>query len=426
MLCLHAGAGALKNEGVAAEGIAQLDEWHLGGQPKRIFADTVHRLDGIVTNQENPLPEHHKRFKAGSHPVAGEFEVANVIIGVKQAFAQRADIGEKVLLEPRFAGADISEQTAFVFVQRNDGPFVKNGLLIAGIHLLRTSLNPFNCLVDGHSELKSVETKAIPGPWEPQFGCKGVESQVHFRRVKQVYPREMQPGRAALREDILRGLERFLAAIFAISLLFLLATSWFPGVDGNARVLELASLGLGTAATIAWLARVLPLQNLLLAAALIAGLSLGADLLSIRIGIRPPMEDGPAGEHTFRFLCAIAPVRVFEILNSRGLARLVVRRREPGSRQGIWVLACTVLLSVLFESTFQGFAAANALWPWSTVAPAMWPLVALVIAALITPVLINKKPGGVPERESTALLLWLLGSTFFLAEILARVAGRTH
>ncbi len=244
--------------------------------------------------------------------------------------------------------------------------------------------------------------------------------------MKQVYSKEMQPGRAALRDGIPRGLEGFLLSMFALNLLFVLATFWFPGLAGTSRVPQLASLGLGAAATIAWLARVLPLQNVLLAAALIAGLSLGADLLTICIGLRPPMENGPTGEHTLRFLCAIAPVRVFEILNSRGLARLIVRRWAPGSEKGLWVLAWTVILAVVFECTFQAYAAANGYWSWSTATPAMWALVALPIAAIITPVLINKKPGGVRESKSAALFLWILASAFFLAEILGKAATGTH
>jgi len=196
-----------------------------------------------------------------------------------------------------------------------------------------------------------------------------------------------------------------LATTFALALAANSLALNLPGKPGSPEALLLL---LTTASTIAALARQLPLQNVLLAAFVIALMggaihSLGA-ITGIPFG--PFLFGAEAGPQLFKTLPWAMPlIWIAVILNSRGTARLILRPWRKIRNYGFWLIGLTALLAMLFDLAFDPFAArAKHYWLWlPTKFPMTWeaaPLVnffswaaaALLILAFITPALINKSP----------------------------------
>jgi len=193
-----------------------------------------------------------------------------------------------------------------------------------------------------------------------------------------------------------------LAGIFA---LVLAANSHALDVPGWPEALLLL---LATASTISALARQLPLQNVLLAAGLIALMGGAAHMLgettSLPFG---PFVFGPeAGSKLFKTLPWTLPlIWVVAILNSRGVARLILRPWRKIRTYGFWLMGLTAVLTVLFDLALDPFAArVKHYWLWTPTkfpvtwqgAPLVnflsWAAVSLLILAFVTPALINKNP----------------------------------
>jgi len=196
-----------------------------------------------------------------------------------------------------------------------------------------------------------------------------------------------------------------LAAAFALALAANSLTLNLPGKPGWPEALLLL---LATAGTITALARQLPLQNILLAAFIIGLMggaihSLGA-LTGIPFG--PFLFGAEAGPQLFKTLPGALPlIWIVAILNSRGVARLILRPWRKIRTYGFWLIGLTAWLAMLFDLAFDPFAArAKHYWLWlPTKFPVSWqgaPLVnffgwaavSLLILAFITPSLINKNP----------------------------------
>jgi uncharacterized membrane protein len=190
-----------------------------------------------------------------------------------------------------------------------------------------------------------------------------------------------------------------LAAAFALVLAANGLRLNLPGKPGWPEALLLL---LATTGTISALARQLPLQNVLLAAGIIALMGGAAHVLGVTTGIPfGPFEAGPA---LFKTLPWIMPfIWVAVILNSRGVARLILRPWRKTRNYGFSLIGLTALLAALFDLALDPFATrVKHSWLWlPTKFPVTWqgaPLVnffswaavSLLILAFITPALINK------------------------------------
>jgi uncharacterized membrane protein len=187
-----------------------------------------------------------------------------------------------------------------------------------------------------------------------------------------------------------------------------------------------------TAATLAALTRELPRQNVLMAA---VGIALIGGLAQV-LGAATGMPFGPyvytaAIGYAYQGVVAwpMPLIWVVILLNSRGVARLMLRPWRKLRNYGFWVIGLTVLLTVLFDLVLEPFAArVRNYWVWQpTKIPFAWAgtpvtnflgwaVVALVIQAFVTPALIKRRPApskSVPDYHP--LVIWLLAVGLFTA-----------
>ncbi|MGD0745198.1 MAG: carotenoid biosynthesis protein [Verrucomicrobiota bacterium] len=182
-------------------------------------------------------------------------------------------------------------------------------------------------------------------------------------------------------------------------------------------------LSLATTSTIVALLRRLPMQNVFWAAVIIVIVGGAAHALG-QITDMPfgPFVFGPeAGPKLFKTLPWAVPLLwIFAILNSRGVARLIMRPWRKTRSYGFWVIGFTAALVMLFDFALDPFASrVKHYWLWApTKFPVTWlgaPLVnfvswavlSLLILAFVTPLLINKRPKGKSSPDYHPLSLWL-------------------
>jgi uncharacterized membrane protein len=184
------------------------------------------------------------------------------------------------------------------------------------------------------------------------------------------------------------------------------------------------------AITLASLSFQLPAQNVVFAAVLI-GLLAG---VAQAVGATTAIPFGPIvynkeniGQFLFYPLPWAAPlIWVIAILNSRGVARLILRSRRRSPNYGLWVMGLTVLLVVLLDLSFEPYATqVKEYWSWKPTkihsdwygTPWVnflgWAVSSLLILLFVTPALINKSPAPLPPLYP-CLLVWELLSLLFL------------
>ena len=182
-----------------------------------------------------------------------------------------------------------------------------------------------------------------------------------------------------------------------------------------------------TLSTLAALSRQLPVQNVLLAALITALIGGVAHLLSALSGIPlGPVMFGPeAGWKLFGRLPWILPLLwIVAVLNSRGVARLVLRPWRKIRAYGFWLMGLTALFTLIFDLALEPFATRlKHYWIWTpggySLSPqigpvsnsAGWFLVTLLILAFVTPALINKQLSKRSEPDFHPLAVWL-GAVF--------------
>jgi|SRR5208282_3134958 len=223
---------------------------------------------------------------------------------------------------------------------------------------------------------------------------------------------------------------RVFNVLFLTAYALVLVGLWWPmslpGKPGwpGAVLLVLAAVG-----TIAALARHLPLQNVLFAACFIGLAGGAADWLDWKTGIpfgafTPGQNTGPKLFHVLPWTMPV--IWIVAILNSRGVARLILRPWRKTHAYGFWIIGVTTVLTVLFDLTFDPFASqVKHYWYWEPTrfpcswqgAPLVnffgWLVVTLLILAFVTPTLINKHPLHRRPPDFHPLGIWLGGVLLF-------------
>jgi uncharacterized membrane protein len=223
----------------------------------------------------------------------------------------------------------------------------------------------------------------------------------------------------ALKVWLHRVLTLLLAAFWALALAANGLTLDLPGKPGW---LEALLLLLATAGTLTALVRQLPLQNVLLAAGVIAFLGGAAHALGVKTGIPfgPFLFGADGGTQMFKTLpWALPLIWVAVVLNSRGVARLILRPWRKVRSYGFWLIGMTALLTGLFDLAFDPFASrVQHYWLWLPTkfpltwqgAPLVnffsWAAVTVLMLAFVTPALINKNPVRRPP-DYHPLAVWL-------------------
>jgi uncharacterized membrane protein len=212
-------------------------------------------------------------------------------------------------------------------------------------------------------------------------------------------------------------LASLLAVVFALEM----ASFFWPlKIAGGLDAILIVA---ATASTLAGIWRRLPLQNTLLAAFGIAALGGGFSAL----GARTDLPFGPfvftsgIGPLIFKTLPWAMPlVWVCVVLNSRGVARLILRPWRKTKAHGYRVIGMTALLVLLFEVAFEPFAVhVKHFWLWQQMrwplawqgAPVInflaWALITVLILLFVTPAMIIKKPRSKTGPDFYPLCLWL-------------------
>jgi uncharacterized membrane protein len=210
-----------------------------------------------------------------------------------------------------------------------------------------------------------------------------------------------------------------LAAGFA---LVLAANGLLLDLPGQPGWPEALLILLATVSTITALARQLPLQNVLLAACVIALMGGAVHTLGMTMGIPfgPFLFGAEAGPQLFKTLPWAMPlIWVVAVLNSRGVVRLILRPWRKIRNYGFWLIGLTAVLTMFFDLTFDPFASrVKHYWLWMPTkfpvtwqgAPLVnflsWAVVSLLMLGFVTPALINKSPARrVPDFHPLAV--WL-------------------
>jgi uncharacterized membrane protein len=202
----------------------------------------------------------------------------------------------------------------------------------------------------------------------------------------------------------------------------------------KARWPEALLLGLAAATTLLSLTRQLPGQNVLLVSLLILIAAGSAESLNALAGI--PFGPCVFGERIGRQLFYVVPwpvplIWLVCLLNSRGVARLILSPRRQSRNYGWWLLVVAVLLTVLLDFGLQPFAAkVQHYWSWKpTKLPTDWygapwvnflgrGVTTLVILVFVTPALLNKKPVK-PPPDYYPLAVWSsLNALFFTGAVM--------
>jgi uncharacterized membrane protein len=220
-----------------------------------------------------------------------------------------------------------------------------------------------------------------------------------------------------------RATHAVLLAVFLIcTLAWLLRLLGLPLV-ANWRWAEALIPVAAAATTVAAMARRLPAQNVMLAAALIALIGGAVQTLDAITGIPfgARVYTDNAGPRLFDVLPWPMPlVWVVVILNAWGVAGLILRPWRKTGTYGFRLIGLTCLLAVIFDFALEPFASkVSRYWIWQTPETVLawhtapwagffcWFVTALLILVVVTPILINKKPARQPPAYHP-LMVWLV------------------
>lgn len=216
--------------------------------------------------------------------------------------------------------------------------------------------------------------------------------------------------------------------------IFFLAAAFFSAlvavaVKSDSNWPETLLLLIATISTLAALTRQLPVQNVLLATGIIAVIGGLAHTIGVKSGIPfgPFMFGTEIGQKIFNTLPWAMPLLwTVVVLNSRGVARLVLRPWRKMRTYGFWLIGLTALFTMLFDSALEPFAAyTKHYWIWTTTGYSLtphgapisnsvgWFIIPLLMLAFATPALINKQLSKRSAPDFHPLAIWLGGILLF-------------
>ena len=218
--------------------------------------------------------------------------------------------------------------------------------------------------------------------------------------------------------------------LFLASYALVLVRLWWPiALPGKPGWPEAVLLVLAAVSTIASLARHLPLQNILFAALAILLADSAVTLIDLKTGIPfgPFTVGDNAGPRLLQTLPWVLPVIwIVALLNSRGVARIILRPWRKIHSYGFWLIGLTAGLTAIFDLALDPFASrVKHFWIWGPTrlplswqgAPVVnffcWAVVALLMLVFITPLLINKRPHKMAPPDFHPLGVWLGGVLLF-------------
>ena len=262
----------------------------------------------------------------------------------------------------------------------------------------------------------------------PPAKCAAAAKNLHFR----IFPahsfftlsgnRMPLPASTSTSKILFWVLNAFLGVAFLAEISTPKSSS---ALDAATITLDAATITLAAVASVAGLARQLPLQNVLptaLIAALIGGLAHGLSSNSnFSIPFGPITFSPPAGEKIFNFVPWSIPLLwVIAIFNARGVGRLILRPWRKVKNYGYWLIGLTAALATAFDLALEPYAwYVKHFWFWQrTKIPFTWEgaallnfvgwaFVSLLIMMFATPSLIRKQPGKSSSPDIQPLALWL-------------------
>jgi len=192
--------------------------------------------------------------------------------------------------------------------------------------------------------------------------------------------------------------------------------------------IDAALLMLAAVHALSALSRQLPFQNVLFATVIIAGAAAAADGLNAQTDVPfgPVIfaEDGPA---LFRVPCLHLVLWIVVILNSRGVARLILRPWRKTKTYGFRLIGLTATLVAAFEFALEPYASRFRhywFWPptklplsWHSAPVSVflgWAIVTILVLAFTTPLLINKQLSKSRGPDLHPLIAWLGAAGLFL------------
>ena len=201
------------------------------------------------------------------------------------------------------------------------------------------------------------------------------------------------------------------------------------GTKSDSNWPEALLLLLATVSTLIALVRQLPVQNVLFASCLVAVIGGGAHAVGVKSGIPfGPFMFGPEiGQKFFNLLPWAMPLLwVVAVLNSRGVARLVLRPWRKMRTYGFWLIGLTALFTMIFDCALEPFAShVKHYWIWTTAGYSLtpqgapisnsvgWFIVTVLMLAFATPALINKQLSKRSAPDFHPLTIWLGGILLF-------------
>ena len=220
-----------------------------------------------------------------------------------------------------------------------------------------------------------------------------------------------------------------LAVLLALAFALQIASFFLPLRFASQGQLDAALILTAAGSTLASLWRRLPLQNVLTVAFGVAVIGGGLTTLGAKTGLPfgPFIFGSGIGPVYYKSLSWVMPlIWVVIILNSRGVARLILRPWRKNKTYGYKVIGLTALLVLLFDVAFDPFASrVRHSWVWMPSALKLtwqgaplanfltWAAITLLILVVITPWLVVKQPRQKRGADLYPIGVWLGGLVLF-------------
>jgi uncharacterized membrane protein len=226
-----------------------------------------------------------------------------------------------------------------------------------------------------------------------------------------------------------------LAILLTVAFALQIASFFRPLPFASQSQLDAALILTAAGSTLASLRRRLPLQNVLVVAFGVAVIGGGLSALGAKTGLPfgPFILGSGIGPVFYKSLSWVMPlIWVVIVLNSRGVARLILRPWRKNKTYGYKVIGLTAILVLLFDVAFDPFAsrvkhcwlwlpsALKLTWQGAPLANVLtWAAVTLLVLLFVTPWLVVKKPRQKKGADFYPLVVWIGGLVVFGAGCVA-------